>query len=304
MQKKQKQVIVIAGPTAVGKTAIGIEVAKHFGTEIISADSRQCFKELTIGVARPSEDELAQVPHHFIATHSIQEKVTAATFEDYALAKATEIFRHKNVLVMVGGTGLYIKAFLEGMDTIPDIPDEVHNEVITAYQQNGMEWLQEEIQKSDPLYWQGGETKNPQRMMRALEVVKITGQSILHFQRGEKKNRDFSVVKIALDLPREELYRNINHRVDKMMEAGLLEEVRSLQAYKHLNALQTVGYREIFQYLDGELSLPQATDAIKQHTRQYAKRQLTWFRKDKEFIWQSPNAQAVMATLEAQQPQA
>jgi len=304
MQKKQKQVIVIAGPTAVGKTALGIEVAKRFDTEIISADSRQCFKELAIGVARPSEEELAQVPHHFIATHSIHEKVTAATFEDYALAKANEIFRHKNIVVVVGGTGLYIKAFLEGMDSIPDIPDEVHNEVISAYQQNGMEWLQEEIQKSDPLYWQQGETKNPQRMMRALEVVKTTSQSILHFQRGEKKNRDFSIVKIALDLPREELYRNINHRVDKMMEARLLEEVRSLQAYKHLNALQTVGYKEMFQYLDGELSLSQATEAIKQHTRQYAKRQLTWFRKDKEFIWQPPDAQAVITTLEAQQPQA
>ncbi|RYZ31077.1 MAG: tRNA (adenosine(37)-N6)-dimethylallyltransferase MiaA, partial [Chitinophagaceae bacterium] len=227
MQKKQKQVIVIAGPTAVGKTAVGIDVAKHFGTEIISADSRQCFKELKIGVARPSEEELAQVPHHFIATHSIHEKVTAATFEEYALAKAKEIFLHKNVLVLVGGTGLYIKAFLEGMDVIPDIPEELHNEVIATYQQNGMEWLQLEIQKWDPLFWHQGETKNPQRMMRALEVMKAAGRSILDFQSGEKKVRDFSVKKIALELPREELYRNINHRVDNMMEGGLLEEVKS-----------------------------------------------------------------------------
>ena len=297
VQAKKKTVIVIAGPTAVGKTAVGIEVAKHFHTEIISADSRQCYKELNIGVARPSEEELAQVPHHFIASHSILQKVTAATFEEYALSKAEELFRQHDTIVVVGGTGLYIKAFLEGMDEIPEVPDVVHKEVVSSYKEKGMEWLQAEIQKLDPQFWNEGETKNPQRMMRALEVLKATGQSILQFRKGEKKARNFSVLKVVLDLPREILYRNINYRVDKMMEAGLLEEVTSLVPYQHLNALQTVGYKELFQYLDGELSLPQAIEAIKQNTRQYAKRQLTWFRKDKEFHWAQPDAEKVIQFL-------
>ena len=303
MHKKQKTVVVIAGPTAVGKTAVGIEVAKHFRTQIISADSRQCFHELNIGVARPSEEELAQVPHYFIATHSIQQKITAASFEEYALTKAQELFQKHDVLVMVGGTGLYIKAFLEGMDEIPDVPPEVHKEVISSYNEKGLEWLQEEIQKLDPQFWREGETKNPQRMMRALEVVKATGRSILQFRKGEKKKRDFAVIKIALDTPRDLLYRNINHRVDKMMEAGLLEEVIALLPYEKLNALQTVGYREMIQHLKGEISLAQAVDAIKQNTRQYAKRQLTWFRKDKEFTWFDPDAEKIIAHLQMLLPQ-
>lgn len=294
---QQKTVVVIAGPTAVGKTSVGIAVAKHFETEIISADSRQCFKELRIGVARPSAEELAQVPHHFIASHSIQQKVTAATFEEYALEKAQQVFLKSDVAVMVGGTGLYLKAFCDGMDEIPEVPEAIHQEVIASYQQWGLSWLQEEIKEQDPRFWQEGEIQNPQRMMRALEVVRATGRSILDFRKGKKKQRDFSVIKLAMDLPKEQLHRNINHRVDQMMEEGLVEEVRSLLPYKHLNALQTVGYKEIFSYFEGSSTVQQATDAIKQNTRQYAKRQLTWFRKDGEYHWLSPVHETVIPFL-------
>lgn len=298
VEPSKKTVIVIAGPTAVGKTAIGIQVAKHFATEIISADSRQCYREMKIGVARPSEAELKEVPHHFIASHSIHEKVTAASFEDYALEKAAEILKKHDHLVMVGGTGLYIKAFLEGMDEIPEVPEEIHHQVVTRYNDEGMPWLQNEIARLDPAFWEKGETKNPQRMMRALEVVLATGRSVLHFRTGEKKQRDFSVIKIALELPREELYRNINHRVDLMMEAGLLEEVKGLYPHHHLNALQTVGYKELFQYLDSEADLAAAVDEIKKNTRHYAKRQLTWFRKDREYSWSEPDFAKVLPLLD------
>lgn len=297
MLPKKKTVIVIAGPTAVGKTAIGIEVAKHFNTEIISADSRQCFKELAIGVARPSPEELAQVPHHFIASHSIQQKVTAASFEDYALRKADEIFQQKDYVIMVGGTGLYINAFAEGMDQIPEVPAVVHEEVVNGYKANGLSWLQQELQTLDPAFYANGEIQNPQRSMRALEVAKATGQSILSFRSGIKKQRSFDVVKIALELPKEALHHRINHRVDKMMEEGLLEEVKSLQGDQYLNALQTVGYKELFAFLNQQMTLAEAIEKIKQSTRQYAKRQLTWFRKDNEYHWLPPDKEAVLHYL-------
>lgn len=296
-QHTNKTVILIAGPTAVGKTAVAVAVAKHFNTEIISADSRQCFKELSIGVARPSPEELAAVPHHFIATHSVHQPVTAATFEAYALEKADEIFRRHNVLVMTGGTGLYINAFTDGMDLIPEIPEDVHNSVVAAYKERGLSWLQEEVKLQDPLFWEKGEVQNPQRMMRALEVVRFTGQSIYTFRRGEKKKRDFVVNKIALELPKEQLHQNIHSRVDKMLEAGLVEEVKALFPFQHVNALQTVGYREIFSYLKNEVTLESAVDAIKQNTRRYAKRQLTWFRKDKDYQWLNPDPDIVIRHL-------
>lgn len=285
-----KKVIIIAGPTAVGKTAIAVELAKHFNTEIISADSRQCYRELCIGVARPSLEELAAVPHHFIASHSIHQKVTAATFETYALQKAEEIFLKKDVVIMVGGTGLYIKAFCEGLDLIPEIPEEIHQQVIKAYQENGMEWLQEQMKIQDPVYYDQGEVYNPQRLMRALEVILTTGQSILHYQKKTVKNRPFTIIKTALELPKEVLHQRINQRVDAMMQQGLLEEVQSLLSYEHLNALQTVGYKEIFAYLHGQTTLQNAVEEIKKNTRQYAKRQMTWFKKDKSYRTFHPNA--------------
>lgn len=284
-----KTVIIIAGPTAVGKTAVAIRLAKYFETEIISADSRQCFKELSIGVARPSAQELKEVPHHFIASHSVQEELTAATFEQFALQKINELFQVNDIVVMVGGTGLYIKAFCEGLDLIPEIDPAIRQEIVRSYEASGINWLQEQLEKKDPLFSQAGEMQNPQRMMRALEVVESTGQSILSFRKGEKVKRDFNIIKIGLELPKAELHSSIHMRVDNMMEAGLLEEVKRLVHFRNLNALQTVGYAEIFEYIDDNISLEKAIEAIKTHTRQYAKRQLTWFKKDKEFTWFHPS---------------
>ncbi len=286
---KNKKIIIVAGPTAVGKTAVAIQIAKHFNTEIISADSRQCYKELNIGVARPSVDELSSIKHHFIASHSIQEEVTAVTFEQYALQKAESIFKDHEVVVMVGGTGLYIKAFCEGLDSIPDIDVRVRQQIIAGYEEKGISWLQNQLEEKDQAYFQSGEMKNPQRMMRALEVKESTGNSILFYQRGEKIKRDFSIVKVGLELPKEELVERINRRVDMMMEEGQLEEVKSLVTFKKFNALQTVGYSELFGYLDKRIRLPEAIERIKISTRQYAKRQLTWFKKDEDISWFQPD---------------
>lgn len=281
----QKTVIIICGPTAVGKTSLAISIAKQFQTEIISADSRQCFKELKIGVARPSDEELKEVHHHFIASHPIAENINAAFFEKYALRKVNELFEKHDVVVMVGGTGLYIKAFCEGLDEIPAIDESIRQKIIENYEEHGISWLQEEIEKKDPEFYKVGEMQNPQRMMRALEVIESTGRSIFSFRSNKKVKRDFKIIKIGLELAKEELHANINSRVDKMINDGLVEEVRSLQSYRDVNALQTVGYSEIFEHLDGEISLEAAIEKIKRNTRQYAKRQLTWFKKDKEIWW-------------------
>jgi tRNA dimethylallyltransferase len=280
--------IIIAGATAVGKTTFAIQLAQHLHTQIISADSRQCFKELNIGVAKPSAAELQTVPHHFINSHSITEEVNAAVFEEYALQKVNEIFTKQDFAVVVGGTGLYIKTFCEGIDTLPDINLSVREKIIEDYKLKGLQWLQNEIEKNDPVYFAKGEIKNPQRLMRALEVKLSSGKSITHFQTQQKKQRDFKILKIGLELPREQLMQNINVRVDDMMEQGLLNEVKELQQYKNLNALQTVGYKEIFDYLGGAVTLENAVEQIKINTRQYAKRQMTWFKKDLEFKWISP----------------
>ncbi|MGK2862977.1 MAG: tRNA (adenosine(37)-N6)-dimethylallyltransferase MiaA [Chitinophagaceae bacterium] len=284
-RKKNKTVIIICGPTAVGKTAVAINLAKQFNTEIISADSRQCFREMNIGVARPSPRELQEIPHHFIATHSIQDEVTASSFEHYALKKAEELFNHHDKVVISGGTGLYIKAFCEGLNYIPEIPEAIRNEITGNYEKEGLAWLQNEIKKKDLLYYSSGEVQNPYRLMRALEVVLATGKSIYEFQKGEKIIRDFNIVKIGLELPKADLHDRINLRVDQMLQAGLVDEVKSLLPYKQLNALQTVGYAELFEYFDNKKSWAAAVEEIKIHTRQYAKRQMTWFKKDKEVRW-------------------
>ena len=288
VQKKDKTVVIIAGPTAVGKTAIAIEVAKSLHAEIVSADSRQCFQELVIGVARPSVEELKSVTHHFIASHSIREEVTAVTFEQYALQKVADLFQRYDSIVMTGGTGLYIKAFCEGLDAIPGVPLDIRASINKKYEKEGIAWLQQEVEKKDPQFYKVGEMQNPQRMMRALEVVETTGNSILDFRKGEKKQRPFNIKKIGLELPKDELYERINTRVDKMMEAGLLEEVKILLPFKDLNALQTVGYAEMVEFLEKKTTLSKALEAIKVHTRQYAKRQMTWFKKDQEIEWFSP----------------
>jgi tRNA dimethylallyltransferase len=278
----------------VGKTALAIRVAKQFGTAIISADSRQCYREMTIGVAKPSPAELASVHHYFINSHSIHQDVNAAAFEQYALQSVNEIYERTPVAVMTGGTGLYVKAFCEGLDDIPPVSPEVRERINAQFQQQGLSWLQQQVAQQDPLYYSTGEIQNPQRLLRALEVKLVTGQSIRTFQQGKKATRPFRIVKIGLELPKEELHKNIHQRVDTMMQEGLLEEVRTLLPWRQLNALQTVGYNELFQYFDGQNSLPQAVEAIKTNTRQYAKRQLTWFRKSIDVQWFSPQEEAAV----------
>lgn len=285
-----KQVIIIAGPTAVGKTAAAIALAKKLNTEIISADSRQCFKELNIGVAKPTEAELNEVKHHFINSHSVHEEVNAALFEQFALQTAEELFQKNKPVVMVGGTGLYIRAFCDGMDDIPAIEEVIRSDIQKEYERQGFQWLQQQLIAKDTLFAQQGEMQNPQRMLRALEVITATGKSIITFKSGTKKKREFEVIKIGFDLPREELYSRINHRVNDMMNAGLANEVKQLLPFQHLNALQTVGYKELFDYFNGSCILQKAVDKIKQNTRHYAKRQLTWFKKDQEITWFHPSA--------------
>lgn len=275
-----------------GKTAVAIQVAQQLNAGIISADSRQCFSELNIGVARPSVQELQAVPHYFIASHSVQQTVTAADFEQYALDKAAQLFRQNNYVVMAGGTGLYIKAFIEGLDSIPDIPANLRQDIITQYNQYGLSWLQQQVATKDPVYYARGEIQNPQRLMRALEVITATGSSITRFQTRKKQPRPFNIIQFGLELPREQLVRRINQRVDMMMEQGLLTEAEQLLPYRHLNALQTVGYKELFDYMDGLLSLPQAIERIKINTRQYAKRQMTWFKRDEAIQWLAPDSAA------------
>jgi tRNA dimethylallyltransferase len=284
-----KTVILITGPTASGKTSLALQTAQHYNTEIISADSRQCFIEMNIGVAKPSVQELTLVPHHFINSHSIHDEVNAATFAQYASDAAEKIFQQHDVLVMAGGTGLYIKAFLDGLDDIPSISRSVRESIMKQYEEKGLQWLQNEVRVSDPKFFMEAETKNPQRLMRALEVRLGTGKSIKDFHSASAVGASdkYRILKYAIDLSRDQLYENINKRVNKMMDEGLLEEVRSLQPFRNLNALQTVGYSELFDYFDGIVSLDDAIEKIKQNTRNYAKRQMTWFRKDKNINWLS-----------------
>ena len=275
----------MVGPTAVGKTSFAIALAKAFNTEIISADARQCYKEMNIGVARPSVDELKAVTHHFIASHSITENINASYFENWAMDKVESLFSTKDAIVMVGGTGLYIKAFCEGLDLIPAIDAEIRENIIAQYEKLGMRWLQKEVSVKDPQYWEKGEQKNPQRLMRALEVMLGTGSSIISFQNKKAVERPFKMVKIGLELDREELYQRINDRVLNMIELGLENEVKSLEAYGHLNALQTVGYSEWKDYFEQKISKEKVIENIQQNTRHYAKRQMTWFKRDPAITW-------------------
>ncbi|MFN5357935.1 MAG: tRNA (adenosine(37)-N6)-dimethylallyltransferase [Bacteroidota bacterium] len=315
---KEKQCIIVAGPTAIGKTAEAIRLAKLYNTCIISADSRQCYRELRIGVARPTEDELKEVKHYFIANHSVTESISAATFAKEASTYLDEIFEDHDVAIVCGGTGLYIKALVEGLDDIPLIPDEIRVETIRLYKEKGIHALRNKLLDLDPSFAGRGDIHNPQRMMRALEVVLFLGKSIFDFhqkrgkgggrreegagrrdeRRGTRDEEEYkdnndnkdnnynnynnSTITFTyriIDLPRELLYERINQRVDKMIEDGLEEEARSLMEYKELPALQTVGYKEFFDYFDGKYTREEAIEKIKQHTRNYAKRQVTWFKR-------------------------
>jgi tRNA dimethylallyltransferase len=277
-----KSVIIVAGPTAVGKTAEAIRLAKSYCTEIVSADSRQCYKELNIGVARPTPIELAEVKHHFIGNHSIHENITAGSFAREAAIYIEEILKTRDTAIVCGGTGLYIKALVDGLDEIPPIPIEIRNEVIQLFETKGIEALRKALLEKDPAFEQHGDINNPNRMMRALEVVLHTGIPLHQFHiQAENRgiNSIYNIEYRIISLPREVLYQRINDRVDTMMALGLEEEARAVFPCKEMTALQTVGYKELFDYFDGICTRDEAVDKIKQHTRNYAKRQITWFNR-------------------------
>lgn len=280
-----KTAYIIAGPTAVGKTAIAIALAKQLGTEIVSADSRQCYKEMSVGTAKPDAAELAAVKHHFIDAFSVTNSLDAADYETLALNYLQEIFSKHDNAVVCGGTGLYIKALCEGLDAMPPVNEIIVRDVNNEYETRGLQWLQHTVQEEDPVFYKEGEIKNPARLLRALIFKRSTGESIINYRTGEKKKRDFRIVKVGLELPREVLNERINNRVDQMIADGLEEEVRNLYPLRHLKNLQTVGYSELFDYIEGLYTIDEAVDKIKQNTRHYAKRQMTWFRKDKTMNW-------------------
>jgi len=288
VELKNKKLIVIVGPTAVGKTAVAIQMASHFNTEVISADSRQFFKELTIGTAKPTAAELKQVTHHFINTHSIREEYDAARYGEDALALIYKLFERHDHLVVCGGSGLYIKALIEGFDDIPEVPEAIRDEITNQYERKGLEWLQQKMQELDPNYLTVVDQRNPARLMRALEVVMATGKSISTFQTKQKRVLPFVVIKIGLELDREILYNRIDSRMDKMIDEGLFAEAESLYPFRHHNALQTVGYQEIFDFMDGKYNREEAIRLLKRNSRRYAKRQFTWFKRDEEIIWMNP----------------
>jgi len=288
MPANQKTLIVIAGPTAVGKTAMGIELAKHYQTEIVSADSRQFYREMSIGTAKPADEELAQVKHWFVNSHTVAEDYNVGDFEQQGLRALAQIFASHDVAILVGGSGLYIKAICEGFDDLPSTNKFIRAELNTTLEEKGLDFLQEELKTADPVYYAQVDINNPHRVIRALEVIRETGKPFSSFRTSAVRHRSFNMVKIALNMPRQVLYNRINQRVDAMMEQGLLEEVTSLLPYRGYNALNTVGYSEIFDYLDGQTDLPTAIALIKQNTRRFAKRQITWFNRDKEFAWFEP----------------
>ncbi|HLV23821.1 MAG TPA: tRNA (adenosine(37)-N6)-dimethylallyltransferase MiaA [Moheibacter sp.] len=288
MSKFPKNLIIITGPTAIGKTGLAVFIAKQLKTEIISFDSRQFYKEMKIGTAVPSDKELAEIPHHFIQNLSIHEEYSVGDFEKDALKKIEELFQNFDSVVMVGGSGLYEKAVTEGLDVFPEVDSSIREELIKDLNEFGIEKLQEELKTADPEYFEKADIQNAHRIIRALEICRGTGMTFSSFRKNDLKPRNFNVIKIGLELPRQEIYDRINQRVDLMMDAGLLDEVKSLYEFRNLNSLQTVGYREIFDYLDGKTSLDLAVEEIKKNTRRYAKRQLTWYRKDEKIKWFSP----------------
>ena len=281
----KKYLIVLAGPTASGKTATAIKLAKAFDAEIISADSRQFYKELSIGTAAPTAEELAQVKHHFVHNLSIEDKYDVADYEQDVLSYLNEYFKTKNVAIMTGGSGLFIDAVCNGLDAIPDISEEIRNRVTKMLEIDGLETLQKEVERVDPEYFQIVDKQNPRRLQRALEVFYQTGKPYSTFRQKNAAERDFDIIKVALLWDRTALINRINARVETMMAQGLLDEVKSVYPKRHLNSLNTVGYKELFGYLDGKCTLEQAVEQIKINTRQYAKRQMTWLRKNNDYQW-------------------
>lgn len=284
----KKHLIVVTGPTAVGKTSLCIKLAKKLDCEIISADSRQFFKELAIGTAKPAKEEMNGVIHHFIDFISIEEEFNAGKFELAALKLLSTIFKENDFALMTGGSGLYIQAVCEGMNDIPAVDARFREELYEELEQHGLELLAEELKVKDYEYFQLVDKSNPQRIIRALEICRGTGEPYSSFRQDKKFIRDFEIIKIGLDRDRDELFDRINLRMDQMIAAGLFEEAKAHYHHRHLNALKTVGYKEVFDYLDGKYDKEEAIRLLKRNSRRYAKRQLTWFKKDPEFVWFHP----------------
>lgn len=277
--------INIVGPTAIGKTALAIKLAHHFGTEIISSDSRQFFKEMSIGTAVPSEEELSEAVHHFIQHKSIFESYSVGDFERDTIKFLENFYKKNSIIIMVGGSGLYSNAVLYGLDEFPDISQQIREDLNSEYKNKGIEFLQKKLQQLDPQHYENVDIYNPQRIIRALEVCIGTGKAYSSFLNKKKKDRFFSFIQIGLIAEREAMYNRINLRVEKMLENGLFKEVQSLYKYKNLNALQTVGYREFFDFLDSKINFNQAIELTKMNTRRFAKRQLTWYNKQTDIQW-------------------
>ena len=295
----KKNLIIIAGPTAVGKTALSIELAKHYNCPVISADSRQFYKEMSIGTAKPSVEEMQGVAHYFIDNISIHDTYNVGQYERDAIECIENLFKEHDTLILVGGSGLYINAVINGVDEFEEIPTEIREQLIKDFEEKGLSFLQEELKSKDEVYYNQVDLNNPQRIMRALEVCIHTKKPYSSFRKKEKKERTFNSINLLINTERELLYQRINKRVDIMMEQGFLEEVKNLYPNKHLNALNTVGYKELFDFTDGKITLEEAVNLIKQNSRRYAKRQLTWFNHQGDFeSFESSDLEKIKAYLD------
>jgi len=284
-----KSLLLILGPTGVGKTELSLRVAEHYGCPILNCDSRQIYRSVPIGTAAPTAEEQARVKHYFVATRDLEEDYNAGQYERDALVLLEDLFKTHEVVVMSGGSMLYADAVCKGLDDLPNVPAEIRQEVKAAYEKGGLEWLQAEVQRLDPDYWEIVDQQNPARLAHCIEMCRMTGKTYSSLRTNPNKERPFRIVKVALERPREVLYDRINRRVEQMVKDGMVEEARAVYPKRQLNSLQTVGYRELFAYFDGEYDLDRAIELIQQNSRHYAKRQMTWFRHDKDIHWLNAN---------------
>ena len=296
-----KSLLILLGPTGVGKTDLSIDIAKYYNTEIISCDSRQIYKEMSIGTAVPDEQTLETIPHHFIRSHSIYDYYNASKFEIEVLEKLEVLFQKKDVVLMTGGSMMYIDALCKGIDDLPEVDEELRRSLMARMESEGIESLRNELRYHDPVYYSEVDLRNPKRILHALEICMMTGTPYSSFRTNISKKRDFNIIKLGINRDREVLYHRINQRVDEMFKEGLEKEAHSLFPFRHLNSLNTVGYREMFDYFDGKMTLEEAKERIKANSRKYARKQLTWFRRDPGITWFTPDMQDEIIAFADQQ---